>query len=108
MRIVIVEDDHLQAEWLLSALAGQIGDTPVERITSEYGFRCRFEAMAASCPEIIIMDIMLPWSDTDQSDVAQPPDVRRGGPYRAGLRCAGMLTQDSRTRGCYVVLHSVL
>jgi predicted nucleotide-binding protein len=108
MRIVIVEDDFLQAEWVLSALDDQIGDIAVERITSEYGFRCRFEELTAACPELFIMDIMLPWSEPEGSDVPQPPDVKRGGAFHAGLRCARMLTQDPRTRGCYIVLHSVL
>ena len=108
MKILIVEDDGIQATWALRSISGELAGVEVKTISTEYAFRCEFESIAADCPQIVIMDVMLRWTDPQPNMATPPAEVIREGPFRAGLRCARMLTQDRRTRGCFILLYSVL
>lgn len=108
MNILIVEDDAAQASWVLRSLADILVGITVKTISTESEFRREFERIAIDCPQIVIMDVMLRWADPSPNIVLPPADVTREGMFKAGLRCARMLTQDRRTRGGFILMHSVL
>ena len=89
MRIVLVEDDHLQAEWIQSELERDFGvdSTRVERVSTEQEFLSRVESLAKKPPDVVVMDVMIRWTDPKPNMSPPPDDVQEGGPFRAGLRC---------------------
>lgn len=111
MRIVIIEDDHLQYEWVKNKIdqdQGLSGAVTVERISTESEFRERFQEIATNPPDIIIIDVMLRWRDPTPQGPLMPKEVKEGGFYRAGLRCEKMLAEDKRTSQITVIIYTVL
>jgi CheY-like chemotaxis protein len=110
MYILLVEDDPLQAalisEFLLHASA--FPEAAVDRISTESGFRARFNDLAINNPDVVIMDIMLRWADPSPDFELPPDDIAEEGFYRAGLRCERMLSEDSRTNKIPVILYTIL
>lgn len=107
MRIVLVEDDYLQAEDIELSLSRAYGEVSVERIPTESAFRMRLPSLAANPPDIFIIDIMLRW--TDPSPLMSPsPEDARGKNYRAGLRCRSLVESDHTLCKIPVVLYTVL
>lgn len=104
-RILAVEDDYLYVEWLRDIIEANIGAS-LDVISTELGFRTRFADLAAKPPDIILMDIMLRWTDPSP-DMVRPP-AGLGTFHRAGLRCLHLLRGDQQTRNIPVILYSVL
>ncbi len=107
MTIWIVEDDPLQAEGIEKVLRDAFPKAAITLIKTESGFRSSFQAIAKTADSVIILDVMLRWSDVD-TRTPRPEDVRKGGVQRAGLRCQRMLASDSRTKHLPVILYTVL
>jgi len=108
MKILIVEDDHLQADWIKLSLGHALPGAEIQRISTELGFRSSLEGIANEPPDVIIMDIMLRWTDPS-ADTAEPPDeVRKEGFFAAGLRCERLLAANQRTSRIPVILYTVL
>ncbi len=108
MRVVLVEDDYLQAESIHSWLRQAWPHVEIDRIETEKAFRAQLQSLSTHPPDVIIMDVMLRWSDPSP-DFDQPPDeVEREGFYRAGVRCAELLRDDAGTSRIPVILYSVL
>lgn len=108
MRILIVEDDYLQAEWIYSNLAQEFPRAQFDRISTESDFRSRFDEIANNSLDVIVLDVMLRWTDPIPELVPPPDDVQQGGFYRAGLRCERLLACDDRTSHLPVILYTVL
>ena len=112
MRILVVEDDHLQAEWLRTNLGEgfpELRESPkIELMSTEFEFRQRFGEITDSPPDVIVMDVMLRWADPSPDMEPPPPDVVKEGFYVAGLRCEQLLAADRRTRVVPVILYTVL
>jgi CheY-like chemotaxis protein len=108
--ILVVENDFLQADWLLKSLRQAFPQAGVRRIKTESGFHASFESIAQKRPDIIIMDVMLQWTEVsdDIEDQAFPERVLKEGPYRAGMRCEEMLAADKRTKNIPVILYTIL
>jgi CheY-like chemotaxis protein len=93
MRILVVEDDTLQAEDIQSAIASAFPKAQLEHLRTESQLRKRVDELAAHPPDIILLDVMLPWMDPS-SEMAEPPaEVQRNGGFRAGLRCERLLRE---------------
>ena len=107
MEIVFVEDDPLQAEWIQEQLQNRYALATVRRIKTESEFRAKLRAIAASPPDIIVMDVMLRWADPNPGMLPVPDDVKAGH-HRAGLRCQRLLASDLATRRIPVLLYTVL
>ena len=107
MRILVVEDDHLQREWIRQKLQEEF-NAQIDMISTEGDFRSRLEEIAKNPPDVIIMDIMLRWTDPRPDMQPQPDDVKREGFFRAGLRCQRLLALDERTKNIPVILYTVL
>jgi DNA-binding NarL/FixJ family response regulator len=105
--IVIVEDDPLQVESLKVSLA-VLRNVQIIEIRTERAFRVGFDQLAAAQPDVVLMDVMLRWTDPAPNMEPPPDEVRSQKFYRAGLRCQKMLSQDDRTRDIPVCLYTVL
>jgi TIR domain len=108
MKVVIVEDDYLQAEHIRSWLLEVWPHIEIEAIQTEAEFRSKLPDLSAQPPNIVIMDYLLRWSDP-RPDAHLPPDeVKAAGFYGAGLRCIDLLQQNDIMRSVPVVLYTVL
>ena len=108
MRILYVEDDDLQFEVVADALMRGIPAVHVINISTESEFRSSFEVIAQSPPDLIIIDLMLPWTIARPDMPAMPQDVSEGGFKSAGLRCKALLDSDNRTQDIPVIFYSDL
>jgi CheY-like chemotaxis protein len=106
MRVLLVEDDHLEARRVNSALRDAFPSCDVELIRNEHSFRERFEATVALRPDVVVMDLMLRWSDPSPTIPALPEEVRAGGNLKAGARCCRMLVSDPRTKHIPIIIYS--
>ena len=104
-KILLVEDDHLQANELRQSLESDLG-AEVQTMSTESEFVNGFESLAANPPDFAILDRMLRWASPSR-DMPEPPKDSRE-PEEAGLRCALRLRADSRTSKIHVILYSVL
>ncbi len=110
MYILIVEDDPSQYEFIKTSVkeAKEFSNAEVRRIATELTFIENFEEIATEKPDIVIMDIMLRWTDPSPSMVLPPKEIEEKGFYRAGIRCIRMLKADDRTKHIPVIIYSVL
>jgi len=104
LRVLLVEDDHVQRNYVRQALADGL-KADVDTKTCEWEFQRDFDLLALNPPDVAVLDIMLRWASPSK-DVAEPP--KDSTPYHAGLRCAKRLKGDPRTQGVKVILYSVL
>jgi CheY-like chemotaxis protein len=108
MKILLVEDDSLQAETLFRDLQLAFPSAVIEVIRTECAFGDAFESIASAPPDVVVMDVMLRWDDPGPNIRRPPDEVRRNGIYRAGLRCVRRLTEDQRTEAIPAILYTVL
>jgi len=106
--IVLVEDDHLQAEWLESSLAAAFHNLKVERISTESEFYSRLDRIAEAQPDLFIIDVMLRWADPSPTMEGPPDNVMEEGFYRAGLRCQRRISQHHKVKETPIILYTVL
>ena len=107
MRITVVEDDHLQAEHMEVELKRAL-NAEVQRIRTECEFRSQLGDLARRPPNVIVMDVMLRWTDPSVDLEKPPPDVTKEGFQSAGLRCQELLAGRSETSQIPVILYTVL
>ena len=108
LSVLLVEDDHLQAGWITDTLEHAFPKIKVKPIRTEAEFYYGFDEIVSKPPDVVIMDVMLRWTDP-APDMVTPPDVVRNEGYRrAGLRCVQMLAGQSATKNIPVILFTVL
>lgn len=109
MYILIVEDNKLQFETIkYSLLEDQIVVCDrIERIATELEFREKFEVIACDPPDVIILDLMIPWTSKNRW-VEPPPEIAEAGFYLAGARCEKMMASDDRTQNVPIIIHSII
>jgi len=105
---VVVEDDHLQEGPLKDRLESVFPDATVETVCTEEEFRTHLPQLRAHVPDLIVMDVMLRWADPRPDLPTPPEEVVSGGYYRAGLRCAWLLSDDALLRDVPVILYTIL
>jgi CheY-like chemotaxis protein len=111
MHITLVEDDHLQAEWLESRLDAAFRGVVIKRLNTEsdfYEWLNELENNDEVNPDLFIIDVMLRWADPSPTIAEPPPDVVDNGFYRAGLRCKDQVMANERTRDVPIILYTVL
>jgi len=107
-RIIIVEDDHLQEGPLEEHLSRAVQGAELVTFSTEREFRNYFPQLRERVPDLVVMDVMLRWSDPEPDAPLPPEEVVSGGYYRAGLRCAQLLAEDEKLRRVPVILHTIL
>jgi DNA-binding NarL/FixJ family response regulator len=105
LRILLVEDDHMQRKSIQEALEEKLEGVEVETKASEWEFRRDFEAIASTPPKFAVIDVMLRWASPSR-DAPDPPS-QPWDSQRAGLRCAQWLHDDSRTVGVKLILYTI-
>lgn len=112
MYFLIVEDDKFQYAHIKDAIT-QLQSFPnshkrIERIATESEFIDNFESIARNKPDVIILDIMLRWTDPSPDMKLPPPEIAEQGFFRAGVRCERRLAADPRTRDIPIIVYSIL
>ncbi len=108
MRILSVEDDPIQAQWICETIEAEFADATVECIATEQEFYAKLDAIASHPPDLILLDVMLRWTNPAPNIEPPPSEVREGGFFRAGLRCERLLAARESTRRVPVILYTVL
>lgn len=108
MTILLVEDDHLQAELIEEELTKRFPEHQVERIATELAFRKALDQLCQQPPAVVVMDVMLRWTDPTPELEMPPEDIQEEGIFRAGLRCRELMQQREETREVPVILYTVL
>lgn len=108
MEILLVEDDHLQADALRVSLARAFPGSLIRRIATESDFRSWLDRRKLVLPDVIVIDMMLRWADPGPEIPEAPVEVKANGRYRAGERCRALLRSRPETERIPVILHTVL
>jgi hypothetical protein len=99
-RVVLVEDDHLQSEYIRDLI--ESASLEVEPVSTESDFRQGLFGGTWDPPEsptAFVIDVMLRWSNPRHNMPVPPIDVIDGGSFRAGLRCARLIREHFRQPG---------
>ena len=105
MKILIVEDDYLQLEFIARDLSGQFPGVAIESIETESEFRKRMPAIRANPPNLVIMDVLLRWANIDEEPSIKDVD---GDFYSAGIRCHELLASFEETKDVPFIFYSML
>lgn len=108
MKVLIVEDQKNQFEFLRNTLLKDNDSLEIDRIVTEHSFESEFENIASHPPDIIIMDVMFRWEDTERNKSTMSDEVKKQGKYRAGVRCIRVLSEDKRTKNIPIIIYSIL
>ena len=108
MRVLVVEDDRLQAESIEIALKRNFQSVGVEIISTESEFCSRLETLREDPPDVVLIDVMLRWADPAPDMPPPPTEIAQEGFFRGGMRCLRRLLETPETREIPVVVHSVL
>src|ERR1051325_2405825 len=106
-KILIVEDDYLQTAFTVPALQNAFRGSEIKQVETELEFRELLEDIATDPPDVIVMDVMLPWTWPEPERIPAPEDVQAGGYHMAGLRCAALLSRYETTKAIPVILYTV-
>jgi len=108
MYIIIVDDDNLQAEWLMAMLKDFFQNSKIEWVDTEYEFRSRIDEFAEDPPDIIVMDVMLRWTYPSEDMPVLPDEVEKEGFYTAGFRCEELLSGKEALKNVPLIFYTVL
>jgi hypothetical protein len=104
MRIVVVEDDSHQAEFIADGLAEEFG-CPIKVIPDELEFRRQFAELENDPPSVLVIDVFLRWTSPRPGMALPPDDALRH--EDAGFRCQQLLAGSTATRDVPVILYTV-
>ncbi|MFO1431007.1 MAG: hypothetical protein U1F76_12810 [Candidatus Competibacteraceae bacterium] len=107
-QILIVEDDAWQADWIEKEIKRHFTNVRIEKVATEYDFRIKLENLKENPPNIILLDVMLRWTDPSPNIIPAPEDVREEGLFYAGFRCERLLREASETEVIPVIFYTVL
>lgn len=108
MKIVIVEDDPLQMEWLDGEIRKYFPKAVIERINTEHEFQSHLSDFVKNPPSIFVIDMLLRWTNPSRNMPPQTEEVEKGGFFRAGLRCAQKLVNRDNTKKVPIIIYTVL
>lgn len=104
-RIYLIEDDYGQAQWTIDLLEESFGESiDIVHVATHHKFRESFNDIAVNQPACIILDVMLPWSDT--AIAAEPPSLHSY--MTAGIQCSEQIRSDPRTDRIPILIYTVL
>jgi hypothetical protein len=106
--IVVVEDDHLQDGPLRDFLGEQFPTARIMPLMTEREFRDHLAGFCQDPPDLIIMDVMMRWTDPRPGEPPPPADVLMGGYRRAGIRCVNLLAREPALGTVPVIYYTIL
>jgi hypothetical protein len=102
--VYVVEDDHLQSDWIIRTLGKALGpEVDIRLIKTHSDFLSRFGEIATAQPACIILDVRLQWTDQDAYQLPADPDSYE----RAGMECRQILADSPATSKIPILLYSV-
>ncbi len=105
MRILLVEDDYLEAGQIRDLLTEHYLNVDLIDVSTEVGFIEVLPALEESPPDLVIMDVMIPWQGRSASLVAPPEEEPRSA-LNAGIRLLAKLQESHRLKSVPVIIHS--
>lgn len=105
MKILLVEDNYLQGQWLTEELRRFFRTDPLW-LKDESKFRAGLGEIEAMSPDVAVIDVMLKWADPDRD--APPVPAHPWDKHRAGLRCQEILAAGEKTKKIPIILYTVL
>lgn len=106
MKIVLLEDDYLQAEAIREDISREIPDAELVENSTEQEFQERLDNFKKNPPDVVILDVMVRWTDPSEQAKRAPANVGSEGFMRAGLRCAKQIRELGN--GIPVILYTIL
>jgi DNA-binding NarL/FixJ family response regulator len=106
MLVYLFEDDKGTIESICELLEKEIPRVRLERFRTEEAFRSYLDGAGDECPDVAIIDVMVPWTRPSRNMVKPPDDVKEGTWFRAGLRSAKILRD--RSASLPIVLYTIL
>lgn len=109
IRILIVEDDFFQIDWMKEELERELA-AEIDTVKTEREFKLRSDEIAANPPDIAIIDVMLVGDVPRKGAVETGPEPEEQQPsdLYAGLLIQKALAEDSRTATVPSILYTVL
>src|SRR5258707_15682216 len=96
MKLIVVEDDFHQLDFIASELAFQFPGVEIQKFETEESFRDAIDDIRKEPPQAVIMDIMVRWTDKPQTEL-QRQERPAGDHRKAGIRCQELLASFSET-----------
>jgi CheY-like chemotaxis protein len=109
LKLLIVEDDPFAAAGLRSQFKTEFREVEIKVVTSESQFLEDFKYIEQFEPDLIMLDIMLRWSNARiNRSLAMPREIKSTSFYRAGFRCLKLLSESEGLKDVPVIIHSIL
>ena len=108
MKIILVEDDHMQSTPLIRIIKQRIPDAKILLFETELAFKNFLSSNTDRKPNVFIIDIMLRWTDPSPDMVKMPPEVTSGGIYLAGFRCQEAIYNIVELKNVPIILITML
>ncbi len=108
MEIIVVEDDNSQFKELKENLQREFHSADIERITTASEFREKLKRLGEHRPDIVLIDVMIPWQTNTEELLSAPPEVLKSEYRNLGVLCAQWLVQGSKTAKIPIILYTEL
>ena len=108
MRIFLLEDDWSQSEWIENTLRARFPNATIIVKRTEQEFRNYLSKLDEPCPDVFLLDVMVPWTKSSEDMPTPPDDVRDDGSFRSGIRCLELLNAETRMAKSHKILYTIL
>lgn len=111
MKILVVEDDPRQSDFIIRSLEDLFDDLEINTIQTESDFLRSVPELEKTPPDLIIIDVMLRWAKPTphlQLLPQMPDDTKEEGFYRAGFRCLKLIQSKNSLAKVPVIIYSIL
>lgn len=105
MKVVLIEDDQLQAGWTRDALSDAFEDLEIRHFATSSGFVAALPELAVSGFDVLISDMLVRWTTLD-SDSTRAPDGWRY--FEAGVQHVNAMRQTEGLRNVPAILWTVM